>query len=168
MFSTLRQGSQLHILHKTATPYVEIGTIESVSNLPMIGYYPNMPTFPMDISVRVGEKVTTYQQIPANAESAEVTERTTGEQVFITCTKDVLNTEIQSMKQKSIDAINSVEYHKQRIKACDMLIGQLNPEVVEKQQQAQEISELKALVASMKQQMELLQGERTSSNKRKD
>lgn len=168
MFSTLRQGSQLHILHKSATPYVELGTIETVSNLPMYGYYPNLPAFPMDISVRVGEKVTTYQQLPSNAESAETTERTTGEQVFIACSKEVLNTELQSMRQKSYDTINSVPYHEQRIKVLDTLISQLNPEIAEKQQQAQEINDLRAQIASMHELISQLQGEKTSSTKRKE
>lgn len=163
MFSNLRQGSQLHILHKTSTPYIELGTIEFAPNNPMLGYYPN--PLPIDITVRVGEKVATYQQIPSNAECAEVTEKTTGEKVFISSSKDALNTEIHSMMQKSIEAVNSVEYHKQRIKTCETLLAQLNPEIVEKQQQAQEINELKALVTSMREQIALLQGEKTSKKK---
>lgn len=165
MFSNLRQGNQLHILHKTSNPYVEIGTIESTTSTPMLGYYPNMPSIPMDITVRVGERVTTYQQLPSASETAEVTERSTGEQVFISCSKDALNSELQIIRQKSIDIINSVEYHKQRIKSIDLLIGQLNPEIVEKQQQAQEISDLKAQLASMR---ELVEEMRASSLKKEE
>lgn len=168
MFSNLTRGSQLHILHKSATPYIEIGTVESTNSTPMMVYYPNMPQLPMELSVRVGEKITTYQQIPAGADSAEVTERTTGEQVIIACTKDAVNTELQAMKRESIDTINSVPYHQQRVKAIDTLIGQLNPEIVEKQQQAQEIIELKAQVTEMQALINELKGERASSPKRKE
>lgn len=163
MFSTLRQGAQLHILHKTATPYVEVGTIETAPIMPIIGYYPSMPSFPIDISVRVGEKTTTYQQIPGGAESAEVVDKSTGEQVFISCTRDALNNELQIMRQKSIEAINSVEYHKQRVKAIDTLVGQLNPEIAEKQAQAQEICDLKAQLSDMKRLVEEM---RASSSKK--
>ena len=171
MFSNLRQGSQLHILHKSANPYVELGTIETVSNLPMYGYYPNLPAFPMDISVRVGEKVTTYQQLPSNAESAETTERTTGEQVFIACSKEVLNTELQSMRQKSCDTINSVPYHEQRIKSIDTLISQLNPEQAEKAQREKEMIEMRAQMQQMAETItqltNQLKGEGASSSKEK-
>lgn len=163
MFSNLRMGSQLHILHKNATPYVEIGTIETTPAMPMLGYYPNMPSVPMDIQVKVGDKVTTYQQLPANADSAEVVDRATGEQVFICCTKDALNAELQAMKQKSIETINSVEYHKQRVKAIDVLVGQINPEIAEKQAQAQEISDLRKQLQDMQQ---LLADMRASSTKK--
>ena len=163
MFSNLRMGSQLHVLHKTGTPYIEIGTIETTPSMPMLGYYPNMPSIPIDIQVRVGEKVTTYQQIPANAESADVVDKASGEHVCIFCTKDALNNELQAMKQKSIETINSVEYHKQRIKAIDMLVGQLNPEIAEKQQMGQEIGELKQQLQKMQQLIEDL---KTSSSKK--
>lgn len=154
MFSNLKQGAQLHILHKSANPYVEIGTIESTTNVPIMGYYPNMPSIPIDITVRVGDKVTTYQQLPAGAESAEVIERSTGEQVFVACAKDAINSELNTMRQKSVETINSVEYHKQRIKSIDTLIGQLNPEILEKQQQAQEICDLRAQLADMRKLVE--------------
>lgn len=117
----------------------------------------------MDITVRVGERVTTYQQLPANADFAEVTERTTGEQVYIACTKEAINNELNVMKQKSIEAINSVEYHKQRIKSIEGLVCQLNPELVEKQQQAQEISDLRKQLQDMQQ---LVNDLRASSSKK--
>lgn len=166
MFSNLRQGSQIHILHDGATPYVEIGFVETASNMSLMGYYPNVPSLPIDISVKVGEKVTTYQQLPPNAECARVTERNTSEQVLIACSKEAVNNELQTMKQKSIETINSVPYHEQKIKAIDVLIGQLNPEIREKQAQAQEINDLKSQLASMNEMIVQLTsqlGEKASS-----
>lgn len=162
MFSTLRHGNQVHILHKSSTPFVEFGTVETTPALPMIGYYPNMPSVPIDISVRIGEKVVTYQQLPANLDSAEVTDKATGEQVFISCTREAINNELQTMRQESVNSINSVPYHKQRINAIDTLVGQLNPEIAEKQQQAQEINELRAQLADMKKLVDELKA--SSSN----
>lgn len=165
MFSALRQGANLHILHKSATPYVEVGTIETVPNMPIYGYYPNMPSLPIDISVRVGDKVTTYQQLPANAESAEVIDRATGEKVYIACTKDAINSELNSMRKESVDSINSVPYHEQRIKAIDALICQLNPEIAEKAAQAQEISDLRKQLQDTQQLVEEL---KTSLSKKEN
>lgn len=149
MFANLRQGSQLYILHKSApTPFVEAGSVENTSNV-MMGYYPSMPNMPINISVRTGEKVTPYQNLPPNAEVADATNNATGETITIACTKEALNAEIQALKQKSIDAINSVDWHKQRITACDNLLQQLNPEEKEKAQREQEM-------ADMRKQMELM------------
>lgn len=151
MFSNLRQGSQLYILHKCAsTPFIEMGSVESTSNV-MMGYYPSLPNMPINISVRVGDKTTPYQGLPANAEVADVTNNATGETITIACTKEALNAEVQAMRQKSIDTINSVEYHKQRVGVCDMLLQQLNPEQAEKAQREKEMSEMRVQMAQMAQ-----------------
>ena len=59
---------------------------------------------------------------------------------------EAMNSEIMSLKQKSVDALNSVEYHQQVIANCDRMLSELNPEFAEKQQQQAEINELKAQV----------------------
>lgn len=114
----------------------------------MMGYYPNLPMMPMDITVRVGEKVVPYKQLPPNAEVANTISQS-GEEVCVACSKDAVNTELNQMMQKSIDAINSVEGHKQRIETCKALLNQLNPEKVREQQQAQEINSLRDQVAEL-------------------
>lgn len=165
MFSNLRQGGSVYVLHKNGNPYVEVGTIEQTSNMPIMGYYPSLSTYPIDITLRVGEKVTQYQRIPANMETAEVNDPNSGEVVMIACTKEGVNNELNSMRSKSVEIINSVDFHKQRITIIDKLFGQVNPEVAEKQAQAQEISELKAQLESMKEMLSQF-GEKTSVKKK--
>jgi hypothetical protein len=46
-----------------------------------------------------------------------------------------MNAEILSFKQKSIDALNSVDMHKGIIVSCDEILNSLNPEYAEKKQQ---------------------------------
>lgn len=149
MFANLRQGSQVFVLHKTSTPFIEMGNVENVSNIPIMGYYPNIPQMPIDITIRIGDKVIPYKQLPANAEVANGINPNGGEEIILACTKDAITNEVQAMKQKSIEIINSVNYHKQRIEVCDTLLNQLNPEVAEKKQQQQEISELRGQVSSL-------------------
>lgn len=177
MFSNLRQGSQIYVFHKCAsTPFVEMGSVE-IQN-PFGSIYPTMPNMPMNISIRIGDKVTPAPNLPPSAEVADVTNNQTGETITLACSKDAINAELQSERQKSIDSINSVEYHRQRITALDAIHNQLNPDVVEKVQQAQEICTLKAKMADMasnmeelmkanRELMEQLKGERTSSSKEK-
>lgn len=137
----------MFILHKGLTPYYEVGTVENINNLPMMGYYPNMPMMPLDITVRVGETQIPYRQIPPTAESAKVTSQTTGEEVCLACSKEAINAEVEMLIRQSVDAINSVPMHEQRIKTLKQMHEQLNPEKVREAQQAQEIDLLKKQVA---------------------
>lgn len=78
-----------------------------------------------------------------------------------------MNTEISSMRQKSLDIINSVEYHKKTIQDCELLLQRLNPEFAEQKQQKQEIDVLKTQVSEimngMKELMAQLKKETTKS-----
>lgn len=157
------------MLHKSAaTPFIEMGSVE-VQN--QFGSYYQPMGLPINLSIRIGDKVTPCPNLPPNAEIADVTNNTTGETITLACTKDVLNAEIQSMRQKSVDAIsvNTIEYHKHRISACDNILNQLNPEVAEKAAQAQEMANMRAQMSQMAQTIEQLTaklgGEGTSSDK---
>lgn len=154
MFQNLRQGSQVYLLHKGMSPYLEVGTVESLPGTQMMGYYPNLPMLPLDITVRIGERVVPYKQLPPNAEVANVINPQNGEEVCVACSKDSVNVEIQQMMQKSVEIINSIESHKQRIETCKNLLNQLNPEMVREAKQAHEINDLKAQLADMKRLLE--------------
>ena len=67
-----------------------------------------------------------------------------------------MNSEILSLKQKSIDIINSVPYHKNLIITYEKLLSDFNPEMAEKQAQQKEISELRAQMDEMSRNMALL------------
>lgn len=163
-FHNLRQGSQVFILHKGLTPFYEVGTIENIPTMQAMSYYPNMPMMPLDITVRIGEKVIPYQHIPPTAESAKVTSQLSGEEVCIACSKESINTELEILMQQSVDAINSVDAHRQRIETCKSLLNQLNPEKVKEAQQIQEIDSLKSQLSDMKEMMEQLIRERNRSS----
>lgn len=74
MFSNLRTNSQLYILHKDATPYVEIGQVVSVSQ-PQPRYQVNNFMSPqelvVDIVVSVNGNNITLQKLPANLDVAD-------------------------------------------------------------------------------------------------
>lgn len=161
MFSNLKQGSQLWIFHSdAATPFIEVGTVENINGaIPL--YYPNLPAYPVDLSVRVGEKTTAFQRLPANAESANVTDNT-GESVTIACTKEAIGSEVDMLIRKSADIINSVEYHKNRLAVLGELAKQLNPELAEKEAQAKEISDLREQLQQMREMIAEFKGETSS------
>lgn len=58
--------------------------------------------------------------------------------------------------RQSVDAINSVDAHKQRIETCKNLLNQLNPEKVKEAQQVEEINMLKNQVTDLGKMVEAL------------
>lgn len=150
MFSNLRPNSQLYILHKDATPYIEIGQVVSVSQ-PVPRYQANNFMAPqelvVDVVVNVNGNNITLQKLPANLDVAD--QGSINGSLFISTSKESMNNEVTSLKQKSQEIINSIDYHKKVIQDCEILLQRLNPEFAEQKQQKQEIDNLKAQVSEM-------------------
>ena len=132
-FSNLRSGNQLYILHKDSVPTIEIGKVISISQVSP--KYGNMysPEMVVDISASVNGQPTNFQKLPALGDIADF-----GNNIVLSCNKDAMSSEVLSMKQRSVDLINSVELHQNIIKGCDEILTQLNPEIKEKQRQEEE------------------------------
>lgn len=144
MFQSLRAGSSIYILHKSGSPVMETGTIVSVS--PPVPKYQITPVFGqpqemvVDLVVKVNNQDMNYQKIPATADIADFGFNG----VVISDSKEAMNTEVVSLKNKSIEAINSVDFHKGVIEGCNKILEALNPEYAERQAQQSEINSLKA------------------------
>lgn len=150
MFSNLRINSQLYVLHKESTPYVEVGQVVSVSSpypKNQINNFMPPQELVVDVVVNVNGNNITLQKLPANLDVAD--QGTNNGALFIATTRDAINIEINSQRQKSLDVINSVKYHEQRMQDYDLLYQKLNPEVAEQKQQKQEIDTLKAQMSEM-------------------
>ena len=168
MFSNLRTNSQIYILHRDTTPYIEIGQVVSVSQ-PRPRYQTNNYIAPqeqvVDVVVGINGNNITLQSLPANLDVAD--QGTINGSLFISTSRDAMNTEINSMRQKSLDIINSVEHHKKVIQDCELLLQRLNPEFAEQKQQKQEIDMLKSqmseIMAGMKDLMAQLKKENTKT-----
>lgn len=150
MFSNLRINSQLYILHRDTTPYIEIGQVISVSQPRpkfQTGNYITPQEQVVDIVVNINGNNITLQSLPANLDVAD--QGTINGSLFISTSRDAMNTEINPMRQKSLDIINSVENHKKTVQDCELLLQRLNPEFAEQKQQKQEIDMLKTQVSEM-------------------
>lgn len=148
MFQSLRPNNQLFILQKDK-PELVVGSVVSVST-PMPKYQMQPAFGPhqemvVDIIAKVNNEDVTYQKIPASADIADF--GTNG--VVISDNRDAMNSEVMSLKKKSNDIINSVDYHKEVVINCDKILGELNPEIAEKQAQQKEIDALRDQVSQM-------------------
>ena len=113
--------------------------------------YPVQPMFGqpqemvVDIVVKVNNQDITYQKIPANLDIADFN----NSNIVLSDNREAMNSEISSLKQKSIAIINSIDFHKEMISNCDKILSELNPEFAEKQQQQLEINSLKTQMGEM-------------------
>lgn len=165
MFSNLRTGSQLYILHKDTTPYIEIGQVVSVSQ-PLPRYQVNNFMAPqelvVDVVVSVNGNNITLQKLPASLDVAD--QGTVNGSLFISTSKETMNTEVMSLKQKSQDILNSIDYHKKIIQDCEILLQRLNPEFAEQKQQKQEIDNIKTQMSEMMNSIKELMSELKKEN----
>lgn len=162
MFQSLRQNNQIYILHKDR-PVLEIGTVVSTS-IPT-PKYPNTfgtnPEMTVDITAKVNGADVTYQKIPATLDIADFGNNS----IVLADNKEAMNSEISSLKQRSVDLLNSVDYHKSMIENCDKILNTLNPELAERQAQQDEIKTLKEQMNTMSQNIADLLAELRDSKK---
>lgn len=149
MFSNLRTNSQVYILHKDTSPYVDVGTVISVSQpvpkFPMNNFM-NQQELVVDVTVKINDSTVTLQKLPANLDIAD--QGINGNMV-ITTSREAMNLEVDALRQKSLGILNSVDYHKKLVQDCEVLLQRLNPEFAEQKQQKQEIDALKAQMSEM-------------------
>lgn len=107
----------------------------------------------VDVVVNIGGQNTNLQGLPAGAEIADFGQNGN---IVVSCSRDAMNGELSTLRQKSVDILNSVEYHKGMIESCDKMLNALNPEFAAKQQQEQEIDMMKQQIATMTQNMNTL------------
>lgn len=146
-FQNLRNSNQLFILHKDSVPTLELGKVINVSvPVPKYGntgiYNQEMV---VDITADINGTSANFQKLPATGEIADF-----GNNMVVSCSKEAMNSEVSSMKQRSTDIINSIEHHQNIIKGCDEILKVLNPEIIEKQRQEEENKALREEINSLK------------------
>jgi hypothetical protein len=145
-FQNLRNNHQIYILHKDVTPTLEIGKITHISvPVPKYGTNSMYNDLVLDITVEVEGKTTNFQKLPANSEIADF-----GNNIVVAISKEAMNSEVTSMKQRSLDILNSIEQHQSIINGCDEILKVLNPEIAEKQRQELENKALREEINSLK------------------
>lgn len=161
MFSNLRTNSQIYILHKDANPHVELATVVSVSmprpKFSMPQTFGQPQELVVDVEARIGEQTVSYKNLPASGDVAD----SVGDGVTVTTGRDAMNAEVSALRQRSIDAVNSIGYHKGVIAGCDKILEAINPEYAEKQAQQAEINSLKSQVSEI---LQILKGGKHDSD----
>ena len=108
----------------------------------------------VDLVIKLNDASINLASIPANLDIAD--SYSNGESIVISDSREAMNSEIISLKQKSLDLLNSVEYHKSLIASYDKILSDFNPEMAEKQAQQQEIAGLRNQIDELSKSMALL------------
>ena len=174
MFGQLRINNPLFVLNKQGSPSLEIGTVVSVTApMPQLSSIGQPTMYTVDVTARVNDQNVTYQKLPANTDVADFAGNGN---VGIACSRESMNSELQAMRQRSVDVVKSVDYHNGLIQAIDKIIQDLNPEEAEKLALQKEVTDLKgqmlqmsqsvnALLEQNRQLMEQIKGERNNQKK---
>lgn len=158
MFQSVRPNSPIYVLHKGDNPRLETGY---VANQPIPKPKYQMPhnfgqpqEMIVDLVIKLNDASINLASIPANLDIAD--SYSNGESIVISDSREAMNSEIISLKQKSLDLLNSVEYHKSLITSYDKILSDFNPEMAEKQAQQQEIAGLRNQIDELSKSMALL------------
>lgn len=151
MFQNLRPNSTIYMLHRGASPVLECARVIEVKNLRTV--YKNGPSllYPqpvevVDILAQSGSDTVTLTEMPAKLDTADDVKSN----MLISASREEMNAEILTMKQKSEEVLKSVDYHRNFLASCEQMISALNPEYAVKQQQEAEIAGLKSQMQDMK------------------
>ncbi len=161
MFQSIRQNAQIYVLHKGDEPYLELGYVTGVS-VPRPKYTVpatfNNQEMVVDVSANVNGQNVSYKNLPANVDIADSFLNTTN--VVVSMSRDAMNAEINNLKQKSVDILNSMDNHKKLVESYEKIILDLNPEFADKQKQQDEIKELKQQMSDLIKSVSALIGSR--------
>ena len=174
MFGQLRINNPLFVLNRQGTPCLEVGTVVSVTApMPQLSSIGQPTMYTVDVTARINDQNITYQKLPANTDVADFAGNGN---VVIACSRESMNSELQAMRQRSVDVVKSVDDHNGLIQAIDKIIQDLNPEEAEKLALQKEVTDLKcqmlqmsqsvnALLEQNKQLMEQIKSERNNTKK---
>lgn len=158
MFQSVRPNSPIYVFHKGDNPRLETGYVAN-QPIPKPKYqiphsFGQPQEMVVDLVIKLNDSTFNMNSIPAQLDIAD--SYSNGESLVISDSREAMNSEIISLKQKSIDVINSKPYHESLVVAYDKILREFNPEMAEKQAQQQEISELKTKMNEMSRSMAIL------------
>ena len=154
MFGQLRINNPLFVLTKQGSPSLEIGTVVSVTApMPQLSSIGQPTMYTVDVTARINDQNITYQKLPANMDVADFAGNGN---VVVACSRESMNSELQAMRQRSVDVVKSVDYHNGLIQAIDKIIQDLNPEEAEKLALQKEVTDLKGQMLQMSQSVNAL------------
>lgn len=154
MFSALRQGSLIYILRKGEKPTLQIGTVTAVTDpKPKMGTMPvygQMQPTTVNITAKVGDNSLSFE----NLDSGAVIMNYANENTIVSTNRDAMNSEVDAMLRQSRQILDSVPYHENVLRSCDVILRELNPQFAKEKEQEEKIAGLENKVSGMENTLE--------------
>lgn len=151
-FQQVRQNQPIYILHKSNEPKLEIGQVVSVSQPK--AQFPNNQLFnsflDVDITVKIGENMQTFQKLPALSEIADFGSNAN---IVISCSRESMSNEVNNLKQRSEEILNSIDSHKKIIESCNQILLNINPEFAERKRLIEDNEYLRKKIEELEQRI---------------
>lgn len=152
MFSGVRQNNLFYILQKDNEPKLKVGQVVSVSNpQPVFGqsFGQSTDSF-VDITVKVDGEVMEFKKLPASSSIADSGK----DGVVVSDSKEVMNSEVESMLQSSQNILERIDYHKKVVENCNKILRTLNPRLAKEKERDEDISKLKSKIGGLEDKMD--------------
>lgn len=152
MFSGVRQNNLFYILEKENEPKLRIGQVVSVSNpQPQFGQpYGQLADNFVDITVKVDGETMEFKKLPS---SSSIADQGKGG-VIVSDSKEVMNSEVESMLQSSQSILDRIDYHKKVVQNCNQILRVLNPRLAKEKERDEDISNLKNKIGGLEDKMD--------------
>lgn len=153
MFSALRQSGTVYILTKGDTPALKTGVVQSVTS-PVTKFGTQlMPgqfqqDTVIDLAVKVGDELLTFKQLPSASVIAS-----SGNMV-VSESRDAMVAEVENMMRTSKEVLESVDYHRSALEACESIMCSLNPRLAEEKEQKVKIETLERKIGGIEASLE--------------
>jgi hypothetical protein len=153
MFSALRQSGTVYILTKGDTPALKTGVVQSVTS-PVTKFGTQlMPgqfqqDTVIDLTVKVGDELLTFKQLPSASVIAS-----SGNMV-VSESRDAMVAEVENMIRTSKEVLESVDYHRNALEACESIMCSLNPRLAEEKEQKVKIETLERKIGGIEASLE--------------
>ena len=153
MFKDLRANTPFYILYRGEKPYLEVGTVVSVSQ-PMPKMQTNFntmfsqqPDMVVDVRVKVGDNTLTFEKLPASSVIADFS--AASQNMVVSSNRDNIRTEVEIMLAQSRAIVESVNHHENVIIECEGILKGLNPTYAKEKDQEAEIKELNTKISEL-------------------
>ncbi len=157
MFSGLRANSLIYILDKSGEcPTLKTAQVVSVSNPKpqFAGANGQAPIMPMpqfggqqemtvDVKAKINDDCFDLNALPAQG----VVANSGG--VIVSDSREAMCAEVEAMQRTSKNIIDSIDYHKAVIDACETMLITLNPQFAKDKEQEKKIGQLEDKVVGM-------------------
>ncbi len=148
MFSGLREGSIFYILQKGEKPTLKVGQVVSKSEPRSKNITnPNPYGFAqvVDISVKADGETYNFDALDTNASVCTYPEKN----VFITDSREQMLMEVENMLRNSTQILDSVDFHRNVVNSCNVMLCELNPQLAKEKEQEEKISALQEKITGV-------------------